>query len=94
MKLRGLTADHYADAEKDAKVEQFISAANESKGGNFGRIRQSLQSLKDYKPSGVTDEMIDEDINLANVVSQYTSNRTLNNIAGELGANYGDTQYK
>lgn len=94
MKLRGFTADHYADAEKDAKVEQFISAANESKGGNFGRIRQSLQSLKDYKPSGVTDEMIDEDINLANVVSQYTSNRTLNNIAGELGASYGDTQYK
>lgn len=92
-KLRGLTADHYADAERDAKVEQFISAANTDKGGNFGRIRQSLESLKTYKPDGVTDQMIDEDIALANVVSQYTSNRVLNEQAKELGASYGDTQY-
>lgn len=77
-KLRGLTADHYADAERDAKVEQFISAASTSKGGNFGRIRQSLESLKKYKPDGVTDQMIDEDIELANKVSQLVSNKTLN----------------
>ena len=26
-KLRGLTADHYADAERDNKIDQFISAS-------------------------------------------------------------------
>jgi hypothetical protein len=92
-KLRGLTADHYADAERDSKIEQFIQAANPDKGGNFGRIRKSLQSLRSYKPEGVTDDMIDSDIALANTVSTYTSNKELNNIANQLNAKYGDDQY-
>lgn len=92
-KLRGLTADHYADAERDNKIEQFIQAANPDKGGNFGRIRKSLQSLRSYKPEGVTDDMIDSDIALANTVSTYTSNKELNNIANQLNAKYGDDQY-
>lgn len=91
-KLRGLTADHYADAERDNKIDQFISASKQN-GNNFGRIRNSLQSLKQYKPEGVTDEMIDEDIALANTVSTYVSNKELNDIANQINATFGDTQY-
>lgn len=92
QKLRGLVSDHYADAEKDNKVDQFINAAG-AKGSNYGRIRNSLESLKSFKPEGVTDEMIDEDIALANTVSGYTSNKELTSIAKELGSKYGSTQY-
>lgn len=91
-KLRGLTADHYADAERDNKIDQFVSASKQN-GNNFGRIRNSLQSLKQYKPEGVTDEMIDEDIALANTVSTYVSNKELNDIANQINATFGDTQY-
>lgn len=91
-KLRGLTADHYADAERDNKIDQFISASKQNK-NNFGRIRNSLQSLKQYKPEGVTDEMIDDDIALANTVSTYVSNKDLNDIATQINAKFGDTQY-
>jgi hypothetical protein len=49
--------------------------------------------LKQYKPEGVTDEMIDEDIALANTVSTYVSNKELNDIADQINATFGDTQY-
>ena len=90
-KLRGLTADHYADAERDNKVEQFVNAAVLQKDGNFGRIRQSLESLKQYKPEGVTDEMIDEDIALANRVSYVVSNRQLNSLIADTAPKNSNT---
>jgi len=49
--------------------------------------------LKQYKPEGVTDEMIDEDIALANTVSTYVSNKELNDIANQINATFGDTRY-
>lgn len=91
-KLKALTADHYGDAERDAKVEQFINASKKNK-NNFGAIRNSLESLKRYKPEGVTDEMINEDIELANAIQVFTSNKKFNGIAQELGADYGTSDY-
>lgn len=88
VKLRGLVADRYAEAERDNKVEQFLRAGNKS-GKNFSRIQESLQSLKQFKPEGVTDDMIDDDIQLAARVSQWAASRTLDEYSKSLNAPKG-----
>lgn len=91
QKLRGLVADRYGDAERDNKVEAFVKAGNQD-GKNFARIRESLQSLKQHKPEGVTDEMIDEDITLAENVSYWLNNRTFKKMADAVGAKKGSKE--
>ena len=91
QKLRGLVADRYGDAERDNKVEAFVKAGNEN-GNNFLRIRESLQSLKQHKPEGVTDQMIDEDIDLANRVSFWLQNKSFRDIADRIGAKKGSKE--
>lgn len=73
LKLRGLVADNYAEAEKDFKVDQFLKVG--SKTGNFNQVYNTLQELKQNKPDGVTDEMIDEDIELAKKVYAYSGSK-------------------
>lgn len=91
QKLRGLISDRYGDAERDNKVEAFAKAGN-ADGKNFDRIRESLQSLKQHKPEGVTDQMIDEDIALANRVSFWLNNRTFKRMADAIGAKKGSKE--
>lgn len=88
VKLRGLVADRYAEAERDNKVEQFLRAGNKS-GKNFSRIQESLQSLKQFKPEGVTDDMIEDDIQLAARVSQWAASKTLDEYSKSLNAPRG-----
>ena len=87
--LRGLVADNYGTAERDAKIEQIMNAVTSSKDGNFGRIRESLESLKNYKPEGVTNEMIDEDIDLAARIASHSSNKALTEVSDKIGAPFG-----
>ena len=87
--LRGLVADNYATAERDAKIEQIMNAVTNSKDGNFGRIRKSLESLKNYKPEGVTNEMIDDDIDLTARIASHSSNKALSEVADNIGAPFG-----
>ena len=63
VKLRALAADDYAKAEKDFKIEQFMKAGIGV--GDLRRVVNTLEQLKNNKPDGVTDEMIDSDISLA-----------------------------
>ena len=91
QQLRGLVADRYGDAERDNKVEAFVKAGNEN-GKNFARIRESLQALKQHKPEGVTDEMIDEDIDLASRVSFWLNNSRFKNIADRMNAKKGSKE--
>lgn len=87
--LRGLVADNYATAERDAKIEQIMNAVANSKDGNFGRIRKSLESLKNYKPDGVTNEMIDDDIDLTARIASHSSNKALQEVADNIGVPFG-----
>lgn len=87
--LRGLVADNYGTAERDAKIEQIMNAVTNSKDGNFGRIRESLESLKNYKPEGVTNEMIDEDIDLTARIASHSSNKALTEVSDKIGAPFG-----
>lgn len=91
QKLRGLISDRYGDAERDSKVETFAKAGN-ADGKNFARIRESLQALKQYKPEGVTDEMIDEDIALANRVSFWLHNKNFKRNADAINAKKGSSE--
>ena len=43
--------------------------------GNFSYVHNTLQELKKNKPDGVTDEMIDEDIELAKKVYAYSGSK-------------------
>lgn len=93
QKLKGLLADHYNDATTDSKIDQIIKAVKKGKDSNFSRVRNSLQSLKQFKPDDVTDEMIDSDIELTNQISTFSSAKPLNKIAKELGLKFGDDSY-
>ena len=86
-KLRGLVSDRYADAERDNKVEQFMRANR--KGTKFDQIRETLESLKRFKPDDVTDQMIDEDIQLAAEVSSWTRSNEIKRFAESLGIKKG-----
>lgn len=51
----------------------------------------NLETLKDkFKPEGVTNEMIDEDIRLVNNIERLSNNKSLRNITDELGINNDD----
>lgn len=82
--LRGYIADGYGNAEKQNKIEQFMTVNNQ-RGGSYGRIINNLETLKDkFKPEGVTNEMIDEDIQLVNTINRLSNNKNLRSIAREL----------
>ena len=88
--LRGYISDGYGDAEKQNKVEQFMKAADSGKSGAYGRITKNLETLKEkFKPEGVTNEMIDEDIKLVNTIDRLSNNKTLRSMTQDLGI-YGD----
>lgn len=93
-KLKGYIADSYGDAERQNKIDQFINASKKNSKGSFNRIIHNLETLKGtFKPEGVTDQMIDEDIELVNTIYRYTTNKELNSIADEIGVEYGNDTY-
>jgi hypothetical protein len=89
--LRGYIADGYGNAEKQNKVEQFMNAASSDGRKGYSRIINNLETLKDkFKPEGVTNEMIDEDIRLVNNIERLSNNKSLRSITDELGINNDD----
>lgn len=91
VKLRGLVADNYAEAETDFKIDQFLNVGKKT--GNFTNVYNTLQELKKNKPEGVTDEMIDEDIALARKVYQYSGSKQTNKNIKELGIEKDSEEY-
>lgn len=89
--LRGYIADGYGNAERQNKVEQFMNAASSDGRKGYSRIINNLETLKDkFKPEGVTNEMIDEDIRLVNNIERLSNNKSLRSITDELGINNDD----
>jgi len=89
--LRGYIADGYGDAERENKIEQFMTVNNQV-GGSYSRIINNLETLKDkFKPEGVTNEMIDKDIQLVNTINRLSNNKNLRGITREL--NIDDTGF-
>lgn len=66
-KLQELAANGYENAENDQKIEAFLNASNKSK-NSLERIHNTLDMLKQHKPEGVTDDMIEADKELASRV--------------------------
>lgn len=66
-KLQELAANGYENAENDQKIEAFLNASNKSK-NSLERIHNTLDMLKQHKPEGVTDDMIEADKDLASRV--------------------------
>lgn len=94
VNLRGLVADNYAEAEKNSKIQQFLNVG--TKKGNFEYVYNTLQALKETKPEGVTDQMIDEDIQLAKKVYQYSNNKSTKDLVKRLtnDNNFKYAEYK
>jgi hypothetical protein len=68
-----------------------MNAASSDKRKGYSRIINNLETLKDkFKPEGVTNEMIDEDIRLVNNIERLSTNKSLRGIADELGINDND----
>ena len=91
-KLREYVATGYGNAEDANKVEQFLSAANRKKTGGYSRIVTNLESLKKFKPEGVTDEMIDEDIRMVNELEMLSNNKALQGTMQRLNIDYKDKE--
>lgn len=72
-KLAELAANGYDNAEREQKIQAFLRAANKNT-SSLDRIHNTLDRLKENKPDGVTDEMIDADKSLADKV--FTINRS------------------
>lgn len=66
-KLQELAANGYNNAERDEKISAFLKAANK-KQSSLSRIHNTLDMVKENKPEGVTDEMIEADKQLASKV--------------------------
>lgn len=83
--VRALAARGFENAENNFKIAQFLDYAR--KGRSIENLEKSLQDFKQYKTEGVTDEMIDEDINLAKDVAAIYKNKLLNTNLSDLGIN-------
>lgn len=68
-----------------------MNAASSDGRKGYSRIINNLETLKDkFKPEGVTNEMIDEDIRLVNNIERLSNNKSLRSITDELGINNND----
>ena len=78
--LRAIVGENYGKAEDDKKVGMFYDAMQKY-GVNKDRLTESLRALKSFKGQNVTDEFIDEDIELLNATSHMINSSTQKEIA-------------
>lgn len=75
LHLRGLAAEGFDKAETSYKTAQFLDSYR--KGNNSKYLQDSLESFKKYKSEGVTDAMIDDDIEIAKTVYGLYKNKAI-----------------
>lgn len=73
--IMGLAAEGFDKAETSYKAAQFLDSYR--KGNNSKYLQDTLESFKKYKSEGVTDQMIDEDIELARTVYGLYKNKAI-----------------
>lgn len=82
-RLRALAAEGFDNADRTFKIAQFLDAYR--KGSKTDRIVDTIEQMKQYKTGGVTDQMIDEDIDLVRQVAQVYNNDAINQNLKDLG---------
>ena len=87
-----LVAKGYDNAEKDNKMDVFLDAINSGKGLKY--VTDYLESMKSFKQSGVTDQMIEEDKQLATKIWSEYHNKSLNDNLKNLGIDRGSDDHK
>lgn len=90
--VQKLIAKGYSDAEQDNKMDVFLDALQAGKDINY--VTDYLESAKKLKQPGVTDEMIDEDKNLAtNLWAEYR-NKSIDENLKDLGIKRGSSEHR
>lgn len=90
--VQKLIAKGYSNAEQDNKMEVFLDALQAGKDINY--VTDYLESAKKLKQPGVTDEMIDEDKNLAtNLWAEYR-NKSIDENLKDLGIKRGSSEHR
>lgn len=91
-KLQELAANGYENAENDQKIEAFLNASNRRK-SSLKRINNTLDMLKQHKPEGVTDDMIEADKQLASKVFLLNKAGVTKQNVSDLGFRKGSDTY-
>lgn len=90
--VQKLIAKGYSNAEQDNKMDVFLDALQAGKDINY--VTDYLESAKKLKQPGVTDEMIDEDKNLAtNLWAEYR-NKSIDENLKDLGIKRGGSEHR
>lgn len=90
--VQKLIAKGYSNAEQDNKMDVFLDALQAGKDINY--VTDYLESAKKLKQPGVTDEMIDEDKNLAtNLWAEYR-NKFIDENLKDLGIKRGSSEHR
>lgn len=90
--VQKLIAKGYSNAEQDNKMDVFLDAIQAGKDINY--VTDYLESAKKLKQPGVTDEMIDEDKNLAtNLWAEYR-NKSIDENLKDLGIKRGSSEHR
>lgn len=90
--VQKLIAKGYSNAEQDNKMDVFLDALQAGKDINY--VTDYLESAKKLKQPGVTDEMIDEDKNLAtNLWGEYR-NKSIDENLKDLGIKRGSSEHR
>ena len=90
--VQKLIAKGYSNAEQDNKMDVFLDALQAGKDINY--VTDYLESTKKLKQPGVTDEMIDEDKNLAtNLWAEYR-NKSIDENLKDLGIKRGSSEHR
>lgn len=90
--VQKLIAKGYSNAEQDNKMDVFLDALQAGKDINY--VTDYLESAKKLKQPGVTDEMIDEDKNLAtNLWAEY-HNKSIDENLKDLGIKRGSSEHR
>lgn len=90
--VQKLIAKGYSNAEQDNKMDVFLDALQAGKDINY--VTDYLESAKKLKQPGVTDEMIDEDENLAtNLWAEYR-NKSIDENLKDLGIKRGSSEHR
>lgn len=90
--VQKLIAKGYSNAEQDNKMDVFLDALQAGKDINY--VTDYLESAKKLKQPGVTDEMIDEDKNIAtNLWAEYR-NKSIDENLKDLGIKRGSSEHR
>lgn len=85
LSIQELSARNIDRVDRSFKVAQFLDSYRNGNTPEY--LRSSIEELKRYKGTDVTDKMIDEDIETSRIVYGIYKNKDINDNLKELGIN-------